>query len=298
MLHPLRPQLVSGIGLRLIQGLGLLLDHLNGPAVVTLGEEDAELAEAAYQDLLTHVNRLGQVLGTLRIPGPAPENSSGLRRLRSKAAHSILERLSPTQLSAPERFINVISRVPKTLMGLPGRLLLRQHGLIGEAAPERVPIPELAWAPQGSEALARLQAAGFALASGDLEARCTLAQRATLELLAMHQLLGRIARQHSGPLPSCLADAEAMGRAAWRLCSEDRTMGKLFGATWKGNIPPLTGEHWATVDPVADHPHGEALWAMAPSPDDKTEGLRQACQDAGLNEMANGPDLYLSLIHI
>ena len=63
MLHPLRPQLVSGIGLRLIQGLGLLLDHLNGPEVVPLGEEDAELAEAAYQDLLTHVNRLGQVLG-------------------------------------------------------------------------------------------------------------------------------------------------------------------------------------------------------------------------------------------
>ena len=47
MRHPLRPQLVSGIGLRLIQGLGLLLDHLDGPALVTLGEEDAEQAVGA-----------------------------------------------------------------------------------------------------------------------------------------------------------------------------------------------------------------------------------------------------------
>ena len=130
MRHPLRPQLVSGVGLRLIQGLGLLLDHLDGPALVTLEEEDAELAEAAYQDLLTHVNRLGQVLGSLRIPGPAPENSSGLRRLRSKAAHTILERLSPTQKSAPERFMDVLGRVPSTLTGLSGRLLLRHSFLL------------------------------------------------------------------------------------------------------------------------------------------------------------------------
>lgn len=295
MQHPLRPQLVSGIGLRLIQGLGLLLDHLDGPAVVTLGQEDAELAEAAYQDLLTHVNRLGQVLGSLRIPGPAPENSSGLRRLRSKAAHSILERLSPTQLSAPERFIDVISRVPKTLMGLPGRLLLRQHGLIGEAPPERVPIPELAWAPQRSDSLPRLRAAGFALASGGLEERSALAQRTTLELLAMQQLLGRIARQHPGPLPDWLVDAEALGRAAWRLCADERAMGKLFGGTWKGHSPPITGEHWAGIDPVAAHPHGQALWAMAPSPPLNTPSLRQACHEAGLSELAEGPDLSVRL---
>lgn len=293
MLHPLRPQLVSGVGLRLIQGLGLLLDHLDGPAVVTLGEEDAELAEAAYQDLLTHVNRLGQVLGSLRIPGPAPENSSGLRRLRSKAAHSILERLSPTQLSAPERFIDVLPRIPRTLMGLPGRLLLRQHGLVGEAPAQRVPIPELAWAPQSADLLPRLRGAGFALDSGSLEERSALAQQATLEVLAMRQLLGRVARKHPGPLPSCLQDAEALGRAAWWICANERTMSSLFSPSWRPSLQALSGAHWAQVDPVADHPQAQALWALAPA--ETPESLRRACREAGLPELAQLPDLRARL---
>ena len=293
MLHPLRPQLVSGVGLRLIQGLGLLLDQLDGAAVVTLGEEDAELAEAAYQDLLTHVSRLGQVLGSLRIPGPAPENSSGLRRLRSKAAHSILERLSPTKLSAPERFMDVLSRVPKTLMGLPGRLLLRQHGLIGPAPAHRVPIPELAWAPPSPDIIPRLRAAGFALESGSLEERSALAQQVTLELLAMRQLLGRIARKHPGPLPNWMADAEALGRASWRICSDERGMGTLFSATWPESVQAIAGEHWAALDPLRGHPQSQALWALAPKA--APGSLRQACEEAGLPALAALPDLRARL---
>lgn len=289
MLHPLRPQLVSGVGLRLIQGLGLLLDHLDGPALVTLGVEDAELAEAAYQDLLTHVNRLGQVLGSLRIPGPEPETSSGLRRLRSKAARTILERLSPTQQSANERFMDVLGRVHKTLLGLPGRLLLRQHGLLGEAPAERVPIPELAWAPHNAQVLTRLRAAGFAMETGDLEERSMLAQRSTLELLAMRQLLGRIARKHPAPLPSFLLDAEALGRAAWRICADERTMGSLLATGWEHQLSTLQGDHWAELDPIAHHPLAAPLWHLAPKEPDPL--LAQACLDAGLVKLAERSDL-------
>jgi hypothetical protein len=290
VLHPLRPQLVSGVGLRLIQGLGLLLDHLDGPALVPLGDEDAELAEAAYQDLLTHVNRLGQVLGSLRIPGPALENSSGLRRLRSKAARTIFERISPTQQSAPERFMDVLGRVPKTLTGLPGRLLLRQHGLVGEALPQRVPIPELAWAPHNPDVLARLQAAGFAMTTGNLEERSLMAQSNTVELLAMRQLLGRIARKHPAPLPSCLLDAEALGRAAWRICRDDRMMGSLLTAGWARQLSALEGDRWAELDPMAGHPLGAQLWDLAPAT--PTPLLAQACRDAGLPKLAACSDLY------
>ncbi len=294
MRHPLRPQLVSGVGLRLIQGLGLLLDHLDGPALVTLEEEDAELAEAAYQDLLTHVNRLGQVLGSLRIPGPAPENSSGLRRLRSKAAHTILERLSPTQKSAPERFMDVLGRVPSTLTGLSGRLLLRQHGLVGEAPADRVPIPELAWASNNLDVLTRLRAAGFAMDTGGLEERSFLAQQSTLELLAMRRLLGRIARKHPTPLPTCLLDAEALGRAAWRICQNKRMVGSLLSANWERQLSALEGDRWADLDPMAHHPLGEQLWALAPKAAAQNESaalLAQACRDAGLFKLAECSDL-------
>lgn len=287
MRHPLRPQLVSGVGLRLIQGLGLLLDRLDRPAVLTLSEEDAELAEAAYQDLLTHVSRLGQVLGTLRIPGPAPENSGGLRRLRSKAARSILERLSPTQQSAPERFMDVLSRVSGTLLGLPGRLLLRQHGLVGQAPAHQVPIPELAWAPQTSELTPRLRACGYPVERGDLRERSALSQSATLELLDMRLLLGRIARKHPGPLPHWLADAEALGRAAWRMRGDKRLMALL------GEERILEPARWASLDPVAEHPLGAALWDLAPK--EPSAALRAACLEAELPALAASSDLQARL---
>lgn len=264
-----------------MQGLGVLVDHLDGPPVVALAEDDRELAEAAYQDLLTHLSRLGQVLASLRIPGPEPETSSGLRRLRSKASRSILERLSPTQESAPDRFLDVLGRIPKTLMSLPGRLLLRQHGLVGEAPAARAALPELAWAPMlaPDRLERRLAAAGLPAAGAGAHA---------LEgLLALRLLLGRVARQHPAPLPPWLADAEALGRAAWWLLEERRALRSLLG---RAPQIQLWQRPWKQAgDPVADHPLGEALWAMAPATGQ--QALQQACLEAGLDTLAQDPRL-------
>lgn len=266
-----------------MQGLGVLVDHLDGAPVVQLAEEDRELAEAAYQDLQTHLSRLGQVLATLRVPGPEPETSSGLRRLRSKASRSILERLSPTQESAPLRFLDVLGRIPRTLMSLPGRLLLRQHGLVGDAPAARSALPELAWAPPLAPAAcaARLARAGFPPNLGLPGAD------ALEELLALRLLLGRMARKHPGPLPAWLADAEALGRAAWWLVEERRALTSLLGRP-----PEITRwqQAWKRgADPLAKHPHAAALWAMAPEAGQVA--LAQACADAGLETLAQDPRL-------
>lgn len=271
-MRPARPELVAAVSGATLRGLGALLAELDQAPRLTLSTEDAELAEAARVDLLRHTTRLSQALAGAHLPPPRPSGSGSLRRrVGSAAKRSVLERIQPTRHSASERFVDALSRVPDTLTSLPGRLLLRQHGLVGPAPCGQLPLPALGRpGPRDPAALlARLRAAGLApQGESPVQAIAQAAGQLWVQGLAAALVVGRHARKLE-QTPPHLADAESFGR--W-----------VHVGLKRGGLAHVTGQDPAQLqtqvmaqvqaweggaDPLADHPLGPALRAAIPQMD-------------------------------
>jgi hypothetical protein len=121
-----RPELLEGAALAGLEVLGALLAHAERVPeahLAGLPQDDAELVSAGLSDLHEHHMRLARGLGELY----AQPDRADPRGLRQKAWRRVRSRMVPGRERAVATLANVLPRVPGSLVGVAGQVLL--HGL-------------------------------------------------------------------------------------------------------------------------------------------------------------------------
>lgn len=147
---PARPALLEGAALAGLEVLGALLAHAERVPeahLAGLPDDDAEIVSAGLSDLHEHHMRLARGLGELYTQPDRPDP----RGLRQKAWRRVRSRMVPNRERAVATLAHVLPRVPGSLVGVAGQVLLQglalddHHlgGLPGLPAPEGPPVDPL-----------------------------------------------------------------------------------------------------------------------------------------------------------